>query len=152
MSEYALAVERSTARLVGFDGSSAAAIALPAPASARGPCPESVGERLNAFDGEFLPCEIGGEIALVNLAWIVYVESPAEAGPRPLEPGLRRAPAELDLVTGETLSGVLSYVARPGAPARLRPAQLGERPLPAPGLARRRAPRPAQDAILRVRS
>ena len=114
MSEYALAVERSTARLVGFDGSAASATLFLRASTPRGPRPESVGERLNALDGEFLPCEMGGEIALVNLAWIVYVECPVETDPEPPEPGLRRAPAELDLVTGETLSGVLSYVARPG--------------------------------------
>lgn len=114
MSEYALAVERSSARLVGFDGSSASATLFLRGASARGPRLETVHERLNGLDGEFLPCEIEGEVALVNLAWIVYVECPAEAGSDGFEPGLRRAPAELDLITGETLSGVLSYVARPG--------------------------------------
>ena len=151
MSEYALAVERSTARLVGFDGSSAAATLFLRGASPRGPRPESVGERLNSLEGEFLPCEIGGAIALVNLAWIVYVESPAEADPTAPEPGLRRAPAELDLITGETLSGVLSYVARPG---RARVSDLlnsaSDRflPLISQGL-ERHVRRPA---ILRVRS
>lgn len=114
MSEYALAVARSTARLVGFDGSSAPATLFLRGSTPRGPRPESVAERLNALDGEFLPCEIGGELALVNLAWIAYVECPAETEPGVPEPGLRRAPAELDLVTGETLKGVLSYVSRPG--------------------------------------
>ncbi len=114
MSEFALAVERSTARLVGFDGSSATATLFLRGSSPRGPRPESVADRLNSLDGEFLPCEIDGEISVVNLAWIVYVECPAETETHGPEPGLRRAPAELDLVTGETLSGVLAYVARPG--------------------------------------
>ena len=114
MSEYALAVRPSAARLVGFDGSSAAATLFLRTASARGAYPEDVHERLNGLDGEFLPCEIGGEVVLVNLAWLVYVENPAESGSETVEPGLRRAPAELDLVTGETLSGVLAFVARPG--------------------------------------
>ncbi len=114
MSEYALAVRPSTARLVAFDGSSGTATLFLRGASARGVQPEDVQERLNALDGEFLPCEVGGEVVLVNLAWIVYVECPVEPGPEAVEPGLRRAPAELDLVTGETLAGVLTYVARPG--------------------------------------
>lgn len=115
MSDYALAVRRRAARLFGFDGSSANAQLYLRDATARGPSPETVAERLNALDGEFLPCEIGGETALVNLEWIAYVECPAGAEPaRPEDAACRRAPVDLELVTGETLAGDLVFVARPG--------------------------------------
>jgi hypothetical protein len=150
MSEFALAVERSTARLVGFDGSSATATLFLRGSSPRGPRPESVAERLNSLDGEFLPCEVDGEISIVNLAWIAYVECPTQE-PVPAEPGLRRAPAELDLITGETLAGQLTYVARPG---RARVSDLLNSAsdrfllLASPGLERH----VRRTAILRVRS
>jgi len=150
MSEYALAVRRRPARLAGFDGDSALAVLFLRGASARGPRGETVLERLNAFDGEFLPCEIDGRVSLVNLSWIAYVEIDA-AGDGPEPPGVRRAPAELELVSGERLAGELVYVARPG---RARVSDLlnaaGDRfiRLAAPGVDRfvRR------DAIRRVRS
>ncbi|MCB1007773.1 MAG: hypothetical protein KDB94_02655 [Acidobacteria bacterium] len=150
MSEYALAVRRRPARLAGFDGDSAQAILFLRSPSARGPRDETVLERLNALDGEFLPCEIDGRVSLVNLSWIAYVEIDAE-GDAPELPGIRRARAELDLISGECLSGELVYVARPG---RARVSDLlnaaGERflHLAASGVDRfvRR------EAILRVRS
>jgi len=150
MSEYALAVRRRPARLKGFDGDSARAVLFLRAASARGPREETVLERLNALDGDFLPCEIDGGVALVNLSWIAYVEVDAPAAEED-EPGLRRAPATLDLVSGERLAGDLVYVARPG---RARVSDIlnaaGDRfvRFASPGLERfvRR------DAILRVRS
>jgi hypothetical protein len=113
MSEYTLAVRRRAVRLVGFDGSSAEATLFLRATSARGPREESLHERLNALDGEFLACESGDQIALINLAWIAYVECAAEPGEE-AEPAMRRTRAELDLVTGESLAGELVYSARPG--------------------------------------
>ncbi len=113
MSEYALAVRRRPARLAGFDGSSADAVLFLRAASARGPRGETVHERLNALDGDFLPCEMDGEVALVNLSWIAYVEVATTAGDGD-EPGTRRARVELDLVSGERIAGELVFVARPG--------------------------------------
>jgi len=150
MSEYALAVRRRPARLAGFDGDSAQAVLFLRAASARGPRAETVLERLNALDGDFLPCEIDGGVALVNLSWVAYVEIDASDA-EDAESGIRRARAELDLVSGERLSGELVYAARPG---RARVSDIlnaaGDRfvRLAAPGVERfvRR------DAILRVRS
>jgi hypothetical protein len=113
MSEYRLAVRRRQVRLVGFDGSSAEATLYLRSPSARDARSETLLERLNALDGEFLPCESEGEMTLVNLAWIAYVETDPEAGAAE-DPGVRRAPAELELVTGESLAGELVYAAQPG--------------------------------------
>jgi hypothetical protein len=113
MSEYTLAVRRRAVRLVGIDGSSAPALLFLRATTARGPREETLQERLNALDGEFLPCESDAQFSLVNLAWIAYVECVDRNLYEP-ELGLRRAAAELDLVPGETLAGELVYVARPG--------------------------------------
>lgn len=115
MSEYALEVCRRPARLAGFDGSAAEALLFLRAASPRGPRSETVLERLNDLDGDFLPCELDGEMVLVNLSWIAYVE--VDTGPgdeQTAERGLRRAPVAIDLVSGETLDGELVYVAHPG--------------------------------------
>jgi hypothetical protein len=63
--------------------------------------------RLKGFDGD------SARVALVNFSWIAHLEGDAPAAGED-EPGLRRAPAELDLVSGERLAGDLVYVARPG--------------------------------------
>ncbi len=112
-SELAVAVQRRNARLVSCDGSEEQVELFLHSTSSRGPRPETVLERLNALEGEFLPCEVQGRVVLFNLLWIAYVECPSEVRPD-LGESEKRLKVEFDLVSGETLHGELPYVARPG--------------------------------------
>lgn len=112
-SELAVAVKRQSARIVGCDGSASQVVLFLHSTSSRGPRPETVGERLNALEGEFLPCELDGGVVLLNLQWVAYVECP-EGGCDESAEGERKVRVELDLVSGETLSGELHFAARPG--------------------------------------
>ena len=111
-----LPVERRTVRLSGFDGSEADAIVALQAASASGTGAETLLERLNSATGLFLPCEIEGQVSLVHLAWIAYLETARE--PREIErlerSGARRGRVEADLISGETVAGELLFQPLPG--------------------------------------
>jgi hypothetical protein len=111
-SELAVAIQRRKARLVGCDGSGAEVVLFLHSSSSRGPRPETVLERLNALEGEFLPCELQGSVVLINLLWVAYVEAAAE--PLETQDGEKRIGIGLDLVSGESFQGELVYVPRPG--------------------------------------
>lgn len=116
MQELALAVERREVRLVGYDGSASRAVIALALAGPQGGGPESLLERLNAPRAEFLPCEIEGEMALINLGWIAYLEVARDAVDTAARErrGALRAPVSVDLVSGETLDGEIQFEPAPG--------------------------------------
>ncbi len=121
MPQLALAVERRVVRLVGYDGSSSQALVALAAASSRAAGPETLLERLNDPRTRFIPCEIDGDVSLVNLDWIAYLESPGGQAPELRAADRRGAAAaevELDLVSGESLGGALRFDPAPG---RARP-------------------------------
>ena len=76
------------------------------------PGPETLGDRLNDPEGRFMPCRIDGEIQLLHLdrvAWVEQDDLASEAAElEEMEAG--RTPAELILVTGETLRGDFLYL------------------------------------------
>lgn len=116
MQELALAVERREVRLVGYDGSASRAVITLARTGSRGAGPETLLERLNAPRADFLPCEIEGEMALINLSWIAYLEVAGDALDSAARErrGARRAPVSVDLVSGETLEGEIQFEPAPG--------------------------------------
>lgn len=152
MPELALAVERREIRLVGFDGSASQAVVALAATGALGAGPETLFERLNAPRARFLPCEIDGETALINLDWIAYVEIPGDVRERAAgeRRGAVRAAVSVDLVSGETLDGEVQFEPEPGRERVLDAFTRGRRPfLPLLGEGRVRYLR--RSAVLRVR-
>ncbi len=84
--------------------------------SSHDPRPETLGDRLNAPAANFLPCQTGEEVELVQLAWLSYLEvSGTLAEVEALRAvGAREADLELELAHGEKVSGTLIFEARAG--------------------------------------
>lgn len=76
---------------------------------------ETVGERLNEPDTQFLPFAAAGRVELVRLAALAFLEHPDELPEiaRLRELGAAAEPVEIELMTGETLEGELLAMAPP---------------------------------------
>lgn len=113
---YVLEVNRLPVWLVELDGQRIEARFFLHTVSERRGGPETLEDRLNEPNTHFLPFEIQGEVALIHLHRLAYVEF---AGRLPEveekeRVGACRQAVELDLVFGETLSGELLYELPPG--------------------------------------
>jgi hypothetical protein len=111
MSPYALQVRPVPVRVVGFDGLSRAGTVFLHLASERANGPETLGDRLNDPEVCFLPLRVGERVELVHLEWVAQVEAAADLSELDqwLQVGARCAPVEIELVTGERLSGEFVY-------------------------------------------
>lgn len=78
--------------------------------------PETVRDRLNDPNTEFVPVEIDGKVDLVHLANVAYFEVLGDLAEidELKSVGAKMAAASLLLTTGEELTGTLVYAARPG--------------------------------------
>lgn len=111
MTTYALEVRRLAVRLVAFDGEARGVDLFLRSGSERRPGAERLGDRLNDPATLFLASDADGEVELVQLAWVAYVDCGAalpEADEMIAE-GASRATVELELVSGEMLAGELLY-------------------------------------------
>lgn len=110
---YAIEVGRVTASIVDRRGQRFEAAVFLHTVSPHLFAAETVADRLNDPEIEFLPCEIEGRTELLRLAAICYVEL-AETAPeveRSDEVGAVHARVRLELCCGETLEGELIYEA-----------------------------------------
>lgn len=78
--------------------------------------PETLGSRLNEPRVTFLPLSRDGEVEMLHLGGIAYVESAEELPEvaRLLELGVRGEPVEVTLVNGESVHGRLTVMTPPG--------------------------------------
>lgn len=115
--DLAVAVEPLPVRVVFTDGRAALASFFLHAASPRHFGRQGVGERLNEPHAHFLPLALGERVELVRVGSLAVVECPPDlpevAELDELE--LFRAPAELELASGEVLRGDLRYGLPPGA-------------------------------------
>lgn len=114
--DYAIDVKRTPVHLKTLAGEEIDASAFVHPVGHADYRPESVGDRLNDPEAEFLPCEVEGEKYLVRLESLSYVVS---AGSVPeIETmdtvGAIHTEVELWLRSGERLRGDLVYEAERG--------------------------------------
>lgn len=116
----ALAVLDAPLRLVEVDGRASEGRIFLHALAARPGRPETIAARLNDPGLRFLPLRVAGRFELVHLEAIAYVEcvdEPPEIAAL-LEVGAIRAAVEIELGTGERLSGDLIYE-RPAGSARV---------------------------------
>lgn len=114
--DYSIDVQRTPIRLKTLNGEEMDATVFVHPVGHADYRPESVGDRLNDPDTEFLPCEIDGESQLVRLASISFA---VMTGPVPevesLETvGATHSQVELWLKSDDRLLGDLLYEAERG--------------------------------------
>lgn len=112
----AVPVRKLTVQLVDLRGGRSSAVVFLHAVSSHDPRPETLGDRLNGPDARFLPCQIGEEVELVQLAWLSYVEVPgALAEVEALRAvGAYEEDLELELAHGERVSATMIYEARVG--------------------------------------
>ncbi|HVR98159.1 MAG TPA: hypothetical protein VMW27_16190 [Thermoanaerobaculia bacterium] len=116
LEDYRLQVAELTVRLVLWDRGSIDATLYLRLASTRGAGWESLGERLNDPEIRFLACQNDGEIELVHLDSIAYVEAPGrlpEITQRE-QVGALRHPADVILRCGQRLTGEFLSIMPPG--------------------------------------
>lgn len=109
----AIAVDTVRVRLAAMDGGKSEADLYLHTVSPHEFRHETVGDRLNDPDSDFLPFEVEGRVRLIALASLSYVEQ-LDAPPeieRLNEIGALRQPVGLRLVSGELLRGDLIYEA-----------------------------------------
>lgn len=109
----AIAVDKVRVRLAGRDGRPFEADLYLHTVSPHEFRHETVGDRLNDPDSDFLPFEIDGKVQLIALSSLGYVEQ-MDAPPeieRLDEIGARRQPVGLRLFSGDLLRGDLIYEA-----------------------------------------
>jgi hypothetical protein len=89
-------------------------------ASAQGADRETLGERLNDPETQFLPCKIGERVELLNLDWLSFlrVEGVLPEVGRREELGAVRQPARVTVQSGYVLDGEFLYCL-PAARSRL---------------------------------
>jgi len=112
----AVPVRKLTVQLVDMRGERSPAVVFLHAVSSHDPRPETLGDRLNAAEAKFLPCQVGDRVELVQVAWLSYLEV---SGTLPEVDGLRAVGAheedlELELAHGEKVSGTFLYEARSG--------------------------------------
>jgi len=112
----AVPVRKLTVQLVDVRGERSSAVVFLHAVSSHDPRPETLGDRLNATDATFLPCQVGEEVELVQLSWLSYLEV---SGTLPEVDGLKAVGAheeevDLELAHGEKLSATMIYEARVG--------------------------------------
>jgi hypothetical protein len=110
---YAIEVRKVPVRLKSLAGENYQANFFLHSARAKDYQPETVGDRLNALEVRFLPCEIDGCPTLVRLTSLAFVEL-AKSGfevERMYEVGAYRERVALHLTTGDRLEGDLLYEA-----------------------------------------
>ncbi len=116
LEDYRQQVAELTVRLVLWDQSSFDATLYLRLASSRGIGWESLGERLNDPGIRFLACQTDGEVELVHLDSIAYVEAPGrlpEIAQREQVGALRQA-ADVVLRCGQRLTGEFLSIMPPG--------------------------------------
>jgi hypothetical protein len=114
--DYAIDVTRTPIHLKTLTGEEIDAAAFVHPVGHADYRPESVGDRLNDPEAQFLPCEIDGEKYLVRLESVSYVVT-TDAVPEveSMETvGAIHSQVELWLRSGERLQGDLIYEAERG--------------------------------------
>lgn len=112
----AVPVRKLTVQLVDLRGERSPAVVFLHAVSSHDPRPETLGDRLNAADAKFLPCQIGEEVELVQLAWLSYLEVPGTL--TEIEAlravGAHEEALDLELAHGERVSATMIYEARAG--------------------------------------
>lgn len=114
----AIEVHKFPIRLVNIDGQATAARLFLHLASSHDYHSETVGERLNDSEVDFLPFEIDGRVVLIRLSSLAYaevLESPPEVA-RMDEIGASHQTVCLILESGESLQGELVFEAAPENP------------------------------------
>jgi len=111
-----ISVERREVGLHTLAGETVDAALFLHPVGAHSPEPETVADKLNDPALTFVACEIDGEVLLVrvrSIAYVEYRERPA-AVEALVATGGRLEPVELRLSTGASLAGELLYHLPPG--------------------------------------
>lgn len=112
----AVPVRKLAVQLVDLRGERSSAVVFLHAVSSRDPRPETLGDRLNAPDARFLPCQIGEKVELVQLAWISYLEVPGTLAEVDAlrAVGAHEEDLDLELAHGERVSATMLYEARVG--------------------------------------
>lgn len=107
----AVAVDSLAVEVVTLDGARSDARIFLHAASERHLGPETLGERIDGRASQFLPCEVGGHLQLVNLEHVAYIGCPPDLPELASLDELAsfRAGATLELASGERLAGELRY-------------------------------------------
>ena len=118
MSDLTIKVERVAASVVDRNGRSSDLVFFLHTVSPHLFATETVADRLNDPETEFLPCEVEGRTELLRLDSLSYVEIRGLAPEieRLDEIGAVHAQVELELDCGDSLAGELIYEAPPKAP------------------------------------
>ena len=106
---YAIEVRKARARIQGVRGEEFAAELFLHAARPHDPGIETIGDRLNNPEEQFLPCKTDSGVCLFRLEAIAYLE-PVEAEPelaRARDAGAAEIEVEMELATGDRLSGKL---------------------------------------------
>ena len=114
--DYAIDVTRTPIHLKTLAGEEIDATVFVHPVGHADYRPESVGDRLNDPETEFLPCEIDGESFLVRLESISYavMTEPVPEVASMDTVGAIRSPVELQMKSADWLRGDLIYEAERG--------------------------------------
>ena len=106
---YAIEVRKAPVRIQGVRGDDFAAEGFLHSARPHDPGVETVSDRLNSAEEQFLPCKTETEVSLIRLGAIVYLEcvEPSRELSRMDEVGASEVSVEMVLATGEHLAGEL---------------------------------------------
>lgn len=112
----AVPIRKLAVQMVDIRGERSSAVVFLHAVSSHDPRPETLGDRLNAADARFLPCQVGEEVELVQLAWLSYLEVPGTlAEVEALRAvGAHEEELKVELAHGESLSATMIYEARVG--------------------------------------
>jgi twitching motility protein PilT len=122
----AVAVDSLAVEVVTLDGARSETRIFLHAASERHLGPETLAERIDGRASQFLPCEVGGHLELVNLEHVAYIGCPPDLPELASLDELAsfRAGATLELASGERLARRAPLSAPGGEQPHLRPPQL----------------------------